>query len=79
MTDGGAIVIASQDLSAVVVEDLAGPPDLARPADLTPTPCPAEMVHVSDRDAGLDFCVDPYEGYVVEISDGGERPHSPSS
>jgi formylglycine-generating enzyme required for sulfatase activity len=35
------------------------------------------MVHVTDRDAGLEFCVDPYEGYVVEITDGGEQPHSP--
>jgi formylglycine-generating enzyme len=40
-------------------------------------PCPSEMVHVTDVDAGLDFCVDPYEGYVVEVTDGGEKQHSP--
>jgi len=71
-----------EDLSASVIEDggavdLARAPDLAPNPDLAEGPCSSEMVHVTDRDAGLDFCVDPYEGYVVEISDGGERPHSP--
>jgi formylglycine-generating enzyme required for sulfatase activity len=35
------------------------------------------MVHVTDGDAGLDFCVDPYEGYLVEVTDAGEQDHSP--
>jgi sulfatase modifying factor 1 len=67
------------DLSASVIEDAGELPDLltVTPPDLTITPCPSEMVHVSDADAGLNFCVDPYEGYVVEVTDGGERDHSP--
>jgi formylglycine-generating enzyme required for sulfatase activity len=35
------------------------------------------MVHVTNRDAGLDFCVDRYEASTLELSDGGPRPHSP--
>jgi Sulfatase-modifying factor enzyme 1 len=67
---------AGADLSAVAVED-SGVDSGADLTDLRPPPCPPEMVHVTDPDAGLDFCVDPYEGYVVEITDGGEQPHSP--
>jgi hypothetical protein len=70
--------VGGSDLSAVAVEDAGRPPpDLVTAPDLKQLPCPSEMVHVTDRDAGLDFCVDPYEGYVVEITDGGEQPHSP--
>jgi len=83
--DGGG----EPDLSAVVVEDGGGGDagaadlaasainDLAPPGDMTRGPCAPEMVHVLERDAGLDFCVDPYEGYVVELTDGGEKAHSP--
>ena len=36
------------------------------------TRCPAEMIRIET------FCVDPYEGYVVELdADGGETAHSP--
>jgi formylglycine-generating enzyme required for sulfatase activity len=69
--DGG------EDLSAAVIDD--GGFDLARAAntDLARGPCPSEMVHVSDRDAGLDFCVDPYEGYTIDQVTG--QLHSPFS
>lgn len=32
--------------------------------------CPAEMQRIGS------FCIDRYEAYVVEVRDGGERPHS---
>jgi hypothetical protein len=40
--------------------------------DAAEGPCLPGMVHIQG------FCVDPYEGYVVELdADGGEHPHSP--
>ncbi len=40
--------------------------------DAAGTGCPAEMARV------LDFCVDRWEAYVVEVDDAGaEHPHSP--
>jgi sulfatase modifying factor 1 len=37
-------------------------------------PCPSEMALVSLGDGGV--CVDRWEAFVVEITDGGERVHS---
>jgi hypothetical protein len=46
------------------------------PEDLSlPGPCAEEMALVALPDGGL--CVDRWEAYVVELADGGERPHSP--
>ena len=60
----------SPDLAAEVPDAAVPPADLAQP-DLTWTGCPSEMVRIEG------FCVDPFEAEVVEIADGGERPHSP--
>jgi hypothetical protein len=69
--DGGSASDGGADLSAALPADLGGGGDLAR------GPCPGGMVRVTNRDAGLDFCVDRYEASTVELSDAGERPHSP--
>ena len=50
-----------------IVSDAGAVPD----AVVTDGGCPAEMQRIGS------FCIDRYEAYVVEIRDGGERPHSP--
>ena len=70
LSDGGTVVIGGGSTGSGGRGDAGAPVGPGRP-------CPPEMVHVTDRDAGLDFCVDPYEGYVVEVTDGAEQPHSP--
>ena len=68
--DAGAIDASAIDASAIAVEDLAPLVDLG--------PCPSGMAFIpATIDLGA-FCVDRWEGYVVELADGGvERAHSP--
>jgi hypothetical protein len=78
--DAGGDAAPPGDLAVVLPPEdggVRGDSGGVRGRDASPGPCLAGMVRILNGDAGLDFCVDPYEGYVVEITDGGEQPHSP--
>ncbi len=65
---GGATVEDAPPDAAIAV-DAAAPADLAVAA--MDAGCPPEMAQIGA------LCVDRWEGHVVELTDGGERPHSP--
>jgi formylglycine-generating enzyme len=71
---GETLPAATDDLSVPQpMVDAGGATDTGGPADLTPPgPCPDKMALVP-LDGG-SACIDKYEGALVEITDGGEKP-----
>jgi hypothetical protein len=73
--DAASFDATSADAGAAGDADGADAARRSRDASALPEaagPCPAEMVHIST------YCIDTWEGYVVELDDAGvEHPHSP--
>ncbi len=64
-------VDASADHTTTHVRDAIADAERSRAdAGGDAAPCPPEMIHIET------FCVDRYEGYVVEIGSDGERLHT---
>src|SRR5579883_1884019 len=70
MISGCAGAATSVDAGAAN-EDSAAPLDLSVPDLSIVNGCLPQMIRING------FCVDQYEAYVVELTDGGERAHSP--
>lgn len=47
------------------------------PADATRGPCPPAMSYITTETDPKGFCIDRYEGSIVEIRDGKEVNHAP--
>lgn len=47
------------------------------PADATRGPCPPAMSHITTDTDTKGFCIDRYEGSIVELKDGKEISHAP--
>ena len=66
--DGGALDAGARDAAAL--DGAGGAVDAASDRSAA-AGCPVEMAQIGA------LCVDKWEAYVVEVADGGARPHSP--